>query len=390
MTPVVVDKFLGEINTRTANKLPLGALTLSNNVQVTSSGSLKMRTGFSLVAAGTSIVGSYGTNDERFIFVVDSGTLYRFDNSGFCAIANGLNSSATVWTEETSNRVFMSSPGVYVAIDDGERITDLGIPKPVGVSVQTGLGGITIGAALISAQYKSEDGLLGPLSDPVAVTMDGASVLVTVPAIAGFTAVVSLYVPKTGAWHVVGEAPNFLALNTLPDTAAVTDELYFDVEAMPPGIIGSIAFYQSRIAVAVLESPTLTRIQFSVPYHYHLFHTTDDRFEIPDQVTGMLTVDGQLLITCRNSIFVFTADSRLIKLVDYGTPAGKPIQRLPEGGALIWTNRGVCKYPEFQNLTQDSVSLPPGNGCSTTLWATSGDQYLLVCNDGGGAAYNPN
>lgn len=390
MKPVVIDKLLGEINTRKPDKLPLGACVLTNNVQVTGSSTLKKRHGYTLTASGTSILSSYGTQDERFIFLVDNGSLYRFDVGGVRALASGLGSNAVYWAEESSNRVFMTTPGLVAQIDDGETITGLHIDKPEGVAVQAGGGSITC-ELMIAVQYKdTASGLLGPLSDPVSITLTDASVLVTIPAQSGMTAVVHGYTAQLGAWHVFGETNSFLALNTLPTDGALTDMLYFDVESPPLFNTVALAFHQSRLVAAVLESPALSRIQFSVPYQYHLFHATDDRFEIPDQVTGMASIDGQLLITCRNSIYVLTSDTRLLRLVDYGTPYGKPIQKLPEGGAMIWTTRGVCKYPEFANLSQDSVSVTPGNGCSTAWFAHGGDQYLLVCNDGQGTAYNVN
>lgn len=388
LKPVVVDQFLGEVNTIPSNKQKLGSLSLSSNVVVTNSGSLKKRKGYTLLAQGTAIKSSYGTQDHRFIFLVDSGSLYRLDNGGIRALASGATANAYYWAEESSNKVFMLGAGLCAMIDNGDTVSSLYIPKPVGVSVQNGAGGITAGKVLISAQYKNSAGLMGPLSDPISIDLANASILVTVPSLANHTAVVSMYMPLSGAWHIVGETNTFLALNTIPASAPTTDELYFDVEAAPLNSVVSAAFYQSRLATAICESPNLSRIQFSVPYHYHLFHTTDDRFEIPDQVTGMMAVNGELLIAGRNGLYVFTSDIRLVRLADYGTPVGKPIERMTDGSVRIWTDRGMCRYPEFKNLTEATVSLPPGTGCSTALYEQGGDAYVLVCNDGQGDAYN--
>jgi hypothetical protein len=390
LKPIVVDQFLGEVNTIPPNKQKLGSLALSSNVQVTNSGSLKKRKGYTLVAQGTAIKSSYGTQDHRFIFLVDNSNLYRLDNGGIRALASGATASAYYWAEESSNKVFMLGAGLCAMIDNGDTVSSLYIPKPVGVSVQNGAGGISAGKVMIAAQYKNSTGLLGPLSDPVSIELSQASILVTVPSLANHTAVVSMYMPLSGAWHIVGETNTFLALNALPASAPTTDELYFDVEAVPLNGVVSTAFYQSRLVAAICESPNLTRIQFSVPYHYHLFHTTDDRFDIPDQVTGMTMVNGELLITGRNGLYVFTSDIRLVRLADYGTPVGKPIERIADGSVRIWTDRGLCRFPEFKNLTEAVVSLPPGTGCASALYEQGGDQYLLVCNDGQGTAYNAN
>jgi hypothetical protein len=130
-----------------------------------------------------------------------------------------------------------------------------------------------------------------------------------------------------------------------------------------------------------------TLIQFSVPNFYHLFDTINESFELPDLITGLASVNGQLLITGMRSIHVF-ADGSLQKIVDFGTPVGKPITFMPDGSVLIWTNRGTCKFPEFQNLTEHNFSVAPGFGCSTSLYQHNGSDYLIAATDDLGSAFN--
>lgn len=166
------------------------------------------------------------------------------------------------------------------------------------------------------------------------------------------------------------------------------NDLGTNVEGPPTTNVLYSAYHQSSVVLAVRVGEELTRIQYSVPQVYHLFHKVNDRFEIPDTVVGMESVNGQLLIVCRHSVYVHTADSRLLKLADYGGIPGKPITKLPENGCFFWTTRGVIKYPEFENVSQSEVSLPPGTGAATALFEYDGDIYFLVCNDQAGQAYN--
>jgi len=381
-----IDRFLGVVNTLKDEDTPLGALADATNFMVTDAGSLSRREGFTLTAAGTQITGSYGTYDHRYLFVIDNGDLFKFDGSGFTQLATGFSTAPSYWCEESSNQVFVMSQGNYGSIESGETATNLYLKAPENIQFTPGAGSIS-GDIMVAVQYKM-GGRLSPFSDPVLYTLDAGSLMVNIPPIAGATAQVAVFSSTTGAWKLVGETANFMVINNLDPTAQMVDEMYFDVEPAPLSEVIGVTYYQARVVVAVRLSPELTRIQFSAPYQYHLFHKADDRFELPDEVTAMEVVNGRLLITCRNSIYSFTSDNKLNKLTDYGTPRGKPITKLPDSGAIIWTDRGVAKYPEFENLTEKIVSLPPGEGCSTTLYEKKGSQYLLICNDGSGEAFN--
>lgn len=299
---MIIDKFKGLNNTFELTKLPAGTLTRADNAMIGKGNSVMMRPGHALVAPGTKITGSYGTSDNRWMFLVDNGALYLFDGNGFRTLASGFPDAPSFWCEESSNRVFVVSGNAYVQIDNATS------------------------------------------------------------------------------------AVNLRAL-PLPEDNGVND-LGTNTEAAPTVGVVAMAYHQASVVLAVRVSEGLTRVQMSVPQVYHLFHKLDARFEVPDDVIGMESVNGQLVIVGLHSIYVHTADNRLLKLADYGGVPGKPITKLPENGCLIWTTRGVVKYPELENVTEDDVFLAPGTGASTALFERGGDVYFLICNDGGGLPYN--
>jgi hypothetical protein len=297
-----IKKFLGVVNTRPPRKLPPGALTQADNVRITRDGSVVRRPGRGLVAEATKITSSYATSDNRYLFVVDSGTLFRFDGSGFAVMANGLPDAPGFWCEETPNRVFLMSSNAYLSIDNGTAITELhALPIP------------------------EDSGI------------------------------------------------NDLAVNT---------------ELFPTNNVSALTFHSGSVVVSVVTKPNVSEIRFSIPQVHHLFHRLINRFEIADTVVAMESINGQLLIAAKNAFYSYTSDNRLIKLSEYGAIPGKSIAKLPENGCLAWTTRGVIKYPEFQNVTDAQVSLPPGSGCATALFDVDGDRYFLVSTNGAGVAYN--
>lgn len=297
-----ITKFSGLANTIPQEKLPLGSLSVADNIVLTSAGDIKRRVGNSLVASGTKITGSYGTTDNVNLFLIDNGTLFRFDGLSFMPLANGFPIASSYWCEESPDRVFVMSGNIYAYIDKGIEVTTLH-DKPL------------------------------PIDNGI-------------------------------------------------------NDLAFNTEAFPSTGVVDMTYHQGSIVLAVKLDTGLSRVQFSIPQEYHVFHLVHGRFEVPDEITAIDSVNGQLLIVCKHSTWVYTSDSRLLKLADYGSPIGKPISKLPDNGCLIWTTRGVVKYPEFENVTEKVVSLPPGAGCSTIIYEYNGEKYFLVCTDGVGNAYN--
>jgi hypothetical protein len=298
----LINKFSGFNNTDDGQKLDPGVLVTADNVYLTTKGSVKRRPGSQLLALGTKITGSYATSDNRFMFLVDNGSLVRFDGNGFEALATGLPVAPSFWCEESTNRVFVVSGGAYLQIDNGTVVTQL---------------------------------------------------------------------------HTL----------SLPADNGI-DDLGRDTSLYPTTGVVAAAYHRGSVVLGAKVSEGLTRIQFSIPGVYHLFHNVQNRFEIPDDVVSMDSVNNQLLIVCKHSVYSFSEDGRLNKLADYGSVVGKSITKLADNGCFIWTTRGVVKYPEFQNVTENELYLPPGNGCSTGLFEHNGEELLLICSDGGGIPYN--
>lgn len=170
-----------------------------------------------------------------------------------------------------------------------------------------------------------------------------------------------------------------------------TDAMGLETGTKPmsvPGEIVRVNWVAGRLCVASF-SGGFTRLTFSVPGIYGRVSIAEDWIEIPHKVTGLESFGVNLVITCLDSVFLYSvASGELVKKLGYGTPVGRPIARTGPDSALIWTNRGVVSYPEFENKTKDHYLSAPGLGCGTAIVQYEGNEYLVVSNDGLGTNYD--
>jgi len=150
--------------------------------------------------------------------------------------------------------------------------------------------------------------------------------------------------------------------------------------------IVAIAIHEGRLALAIQERDS-TFILMSRPYEYDTFEAEEEGFFIPNRVTALASVGGNLLITTLSNLFALTSEDSLVEVTDFGTPLGKSIIS-SRGVAFVWTNEGLCTFPEFSNLTEATISVPPGMACSANLFEYEGSRYSVVLTDGAGAADN--
>lgn len=170
-------------------------------------------------------------------------------------------------------------------------------------------------------------------------------------------------------------------------TSAIIDSRH-EVTLMPninyP--LGAIAFHAAQFTLAIWQD-SQTCVVMSDPYDFTKFDNAEASFIVPDHIVGMQDVGGSLVLAGANALWVFTPDEILIRLTDYGSVPGRPIA-VSGGVAYIWTVRGLCRFPEFANLTQDKVSVPPGSSASVNELSYNGSDYIVVMNDGEGESHN--
>jgi hypothetical protein len=383
---IEITKFLGLRNTVGEARQPLGALTHATNVLIDDSGSITRRKGSVKLADGA-ITSSYGTRDNSAIYIVDFGTIYRFDGENFIFICDGMGNGTVHWCEESSNLVFAQSEHRFISIEN-DVATDLNVPTVTDISVTHRTGNLPAMSFGIMAQYvNSETGLRGALSQYQVVDVaESSSLFIEVPPIDGYFVAIYGFLQNSGAWSLIGETANVLLLVDYPITNEPSDDVYLNVMSVPKDI-AAMTYHLGKICIVTLMNESISLVQFSIPNFYHLFDAINETFEVPDVITSVASSNGVLILTGVRSIWAF-ADDSLQRLAPYGTPVGKPITQLPTGELLIWTYRGVCQYPEFKNLTENNFSVPAGFGCATSIYEHDGSKYLAIATDDAGTAFN--
>lgn len=170
--------------------------------------------------------------------------------------------------------------------------------------------------------------------------------------------------------------------------AAVINNRY-EIEVIPSigEPISGIAFHEARLVAAVLRDG-YTQIVMTLPYDFTQYDEKESSFTIPDIAVGIQSVRGHLVIAGQAALWMLTPDDILVKLTDYGCVPGKPIAVGTDQNAYVWTTRGLCKVPEFANITLNLSSVPPGSGASVNALDYQGSRFVVVLNDGEGESYN--
>lgn len=359
---MVITQFKGIYNTVSARDLPAGGLQDAVDVDITNSEGVVSRLGY-ILSKSLAISTAYTTLSGE-TYVVSAGNLYRVAQD--LSVTDLGPSTATQFTDEA--RMLFTNDGISVL---GDQAVNLKIPRPLGPDVVITGGTRPTGVYNIITTYSNAQGLEGPASPVVTVELTAPAELLITPAeLPGFT--VNIYMTEAGGevfYHRNGArlAPVQLNVVPFPDNAE------------------RIAFYDSKLFVSErLDSYSV--ISPSKPYHYHLFDA-ESYIIIPGQVLAMESTSSALIIGTDREIYAYT-DGVLTTLATYGVVPGRPFVRLPDKSVLIHTVRGVCKALPFQELTQQTVSLPMGGQCSTSLVYSNGVQKYVALHDGEGDAFN--
>lgn len=102
----------------------------------------------------------------------------------------------------------------------------------------------------------------------------------------------------------------------------------------------------------------------------------------------MVGTEQGLLIASGDEIYIYTREESLVRVAEYGVPAGVPYIVEDNGKVLMWTNQGLCEFAPFTNLTGGKVSVAPGSKAHVGHLVTEGYEKVVVLTDGQGRSDN--
>ena len=385
-----VSQWKGLNNVGEYARVGLDSLSVADNVDITSTGAIGSREGFTRRIT-TPMSGGFSTKDHQRAYVVAGSQLCRVAPNLALVPLVALASSARVYWAEINSAVYFSNGGDYGRIDrdDAVHAWQCGTPAPVGLVAVSG-GHLTPGVYQVACTFILPDGRESGAGITQAIRIeDGQSLSITgitqqsgcvtrvyvTPAdspVFGLAAVTSeTSVSWDGSADNLGESLNTLHMGDVPTGATV------------------IAAFRSRMYAAMyLPCDNASVIWCSKPLQFHLFDVAEEFLMVPGQVHMLADAGEALLIGTSIGIHAYNEDA-ITELAPYGVVPGWPSVVDPDTKkVLMWTQRGICEALPFSNLTQTTVSVPPGAQAGLSLVQRDGQKRLMATLIDGGTAFN--
>ncbi|MDP2323534.1 MAG: hypothetical protein Q8N51_05835 [Gammaproteobacteria bacterium] len=377
-----ITAFKGINNVSDPLRLGLGWLVTANNVNVSDTGSLGVRDGYSRAIAG-SFTSAYATRDYSRLYVVESGALKSNDGSASVSI-RALTSAAPMYWTEINDQVFYNNGTDSGILRRDHSRMDWAWTIPASPMLAAVTGSLPAGMYRVLVTTRLADGRETGASDPVELVLGegGALQISAIPANS------NVYIaPANSTAFSLAGAPTGTAMvwNASPDNLG-RDFLLGGADPLPVGA-DVIQAWRGRLYAAQYDAANnQTVVWFSQPLGFHLFSLAKDFFIVPGRVVMLAPhVDG-LLVGADRRIYAYTPDG-LTQLADYGAVPGQHWSQ-DDTRTLFWTTRGLCAALPFTNLTASRVSVAPGIRAGGTLVHSGGQKRYVVALEQGGSAFN--
>ena len=373
-----IKKFLGLRNVAQGRRLPVGSLSVAQNVDIDDEGGIVSRVGYSKALNLVSCSSAYAPMHKDYAYVVDNGNLYLVDAALNPYLLGAVGTDDIKWCE-AGNFVFLSSGHMV----NGNLLLDWRVETPPAPICTTTFGNLSAGTYQLLMTKTTVDGRETGSSAVVAIELYSGNGI-NISNANGYN--VYMTEANGSVFYYVGSG-----ISVITTTANLTIPIHEPlILGTPlPDNIECIAFYDTSLYVSQYDSSSRTStVYWSKPFRWHVFDVFGDYFQIPGEVRLLVGTPSKLIIGTERNIFAFDGDS-MATLAYYGVPRGHQYALSQNNLALIYTVRGVCAIDEFNNLTLEKVSLAPGEYCSSAFVEQEGIEKFVVLTDATGTANNP-
>ena len=393
--------FTGLNNVKDPLSLGLEGQVLADNVDINRDGKIVRAKGYKRATTNTAITGAYATKDLTRAYLVDSGTLYQvFSDLSTRTLQTGLAPDPSYFDEV--NGIVYFSDGTNFGLIDGDGYRPWGIPSPgtPTPSINTG-GALRAGVYQAVCTYVDENGLESSNSDVVVIQLnaDGGRIYFTgIPQSANYTTNLYVTLADAGTFYLLRDncGPEMLY-----DVTFLGRELPFWNTNTPRGIMPT--YFGGRMYTAeYFPAGDASMVWRSLPLHFHHFDPGSEGISVPGRVLAMkstrethftgnerLTQRGvadAIIIGTDREIYSYDED-QLVLLASYGVVPGVHAVEY-KGKVFLWSLRGLCRALPFENLTESTVSVPPGLSAAAAVIEKDGTRRYVVALTKGGDAYN--
>ena len=315
-TPKIA-KFFGLHNVTDSLRVGAQWLSTANNVNITDTGAIEKRLGYSLVSqfddAGE-VTSAYNTVDFQRMYVVQNQAIKTFDLTPLVT----LTSSDPVYWAEINDQVFYNNGTDSGIILPDNTVLPWAIAVPNAPTLSAITGTLAAGTYQVRCTFVTADGRESGASDPVDIAMNGdqAFHITSIPHQSG--SVTRVYISPANsevyqlAFTTTGSAASWNFSND-----ALGQDLRNEFLQPLPSSTTAIQFFKGRAYVAqYLPSTGQTVVWFSQSLGFHLFNTSADFFIVPGQVHMLAPTSEALIVGTDTQIFAYSGG--LTELAPYG------------------------------------------------------------------------
>lgn len=382
-------RFKGLNNVSDPLRLGMDWLRVADNVDVSASGSLVRRPGYTRALAATPS-GAYASIDTTRLYLVDGGVLKQVHpDLSTVALRAGLSAAPMHWAEADGAVYYANGPDKGIIMADG-TVTDWDWPAPGDVTLAAGSGRLAAGTYAVVCTFRLPDGRetgTGPVAT-LTLPEHSALTITGIPQVAGLSTQVYL-APADSTVYGWAFATTATAAtwNAPPDTLGA--ELTTHLLDPPPATASQPAFWRGRMYLLdYLPADDMTIVWFSEPLGYHLFDLAANFFAVPGRGTLLVGHADGLIVGTDRRIAVYDGES-LKTLADYGVvPGWAAAKDDDDGRLLLWTARGLCAVLPFSNITQEQLSVRSGLQAGAAIVRANGQKKFVVALHQGGTAFN--
>lgn len=391
MADPTVTQFLGLNNTADPLNLGLSWLTTANNIVITDAGRIKVREGYTKTISSGAEAG-YSTIDHKRAYVVQGVDLNALASaSSYTTISTSMTNGLWVHWAEVNGDVYFSNGVDYGIIRPDNTIIPLSWTLPTEPSLAAVTGTLDPGLYQVCTTFLMDDGRetgAGPVST-IELLEGQALQISSIAQTSGAVARVYIAPANSTVFGLAYEGYQSARLWDYPPESLGVDLLTADLHAIPDGST-VIQFFRGRLyAAQYMPGSDMTALWFSQPLGFHLFDLATDFIAIDGRVLFLAPHDSGLVIGTDSAIHVWNGES-MATLAEYGAVPGRAWSvddSQPGKPIYFWTQRGMCRFPEFAILTPQ-VSVAPGVQVGSAVMQVGGQRRFVAALHSGGDAFN--
>lgn len=383
-----ITRFKGLNNVSDSLRLSDGWLTKADNVNVTDTGAVVRRDGYSVSLSG-GYTGAFTTEDFSRMYVIDGGNLKRVrPDMTTTTLQTGISSAPMYWTE-INRQIFFTNGVNSGVISQDDDVAAWGWAAPVAPELSAVGGSLNAGVYQVAYTFLLPDGRETGTSLISQITIkDKQNILLSsIPQRAGGSTLVyiapadstvfQLALSTTSGSEIWSSGPNSLGR-----------ELMNAFLGPLPANAGLPEHWRGRIYLAeYLPSEDISVIWMSEPLGFHLFNLDSGFFMVPGRCLALCPTDEYLIVGTDTKIFGYTPE-RMNMLAQYGVVPGRPWAADENGDKWLWTTHGVCSALPFSNITLNQISVQSGLSAGAAIVQKNGVKQFVVALQRGGIAFN--